>query len=335
MIKRLIPALLAVLVLCTPAYAAEPELPDGVTVTDITEHGVETDYTLPEHYPTDIQTKTEDGVKLLLKTFEVGQDVQPSALMEDGLAQNGVEYELRDILRKTAPDGQESKTISQSVTVSCESDKREDILSLLPESIAYAESGFTGQLSLDESSISIEVESSEGYRYAISDTREYTGLVRNDPYLIPKTVQKSGVTLTLCDVKWSPGADYDPNPASYSATAYYSGSASGSRPSGYTASATYSGEVVKAVPGNITYTLVYTEKIMSVELPTGINWTPVLLGLVAVIVAAGIATGVLLLLRRRKENMVPAYADGMEEIPKKRMRKPDMLSELEDDDESY
>lgn len=146
MIKRLFPMLLTVLMLTTTAFAAESDLPEGVTITDITERQSETDYALPQFYPTDIQQKTEDGVKLLLKTFEVGADVSPTELIEADLMQNGVEYELRDILRNTAPDTQEKKTVSQSVTVESDSDKEKDIVALMPESVDYAENGFTGQL---------------------------------------------------------------------------------------------------------------------------------------------------------------------------------------------
>ena len=332
MIKRLFPTLLAVLMLTTTAFAAEPDLPDGVTITDITERQSETEYALPQFYPSDIQQKTEDGVKLLLKIYEVEADVSLTALIESGLTQNGVEYELRDILRNVSPDTQEKKTAEQVVAVESDSDKTKDIVALLPESMDYSENGFTGQLLLDESSINTVVESTEGYRYAVTDTREYPGLIRNDPYLIPKTVQKNGVTLSLCDVNWSPGSDYDPGPVSYSAAATYKGFASGSKPSGYTATANYTGEVVKAVPGNVTYTLVYAAKPVPI-LPESFNWTPVLFGLGGVVLVGGIATGILFLLRRRRQEAAPAFAEGVEDIPKKRMRKPNLLAELEDDDE--
>lgn len=332
--KRLFPMFLAVLLLSVTVYASESELPDGITITDITERQSTAEYTLPEFYPVDIQSKTEDGVKLLLKTFEVGADVSPAALIEENLTQNGVEYELRDILRNASPDGQEKKTVTQDVTVESNSGKTKDILPLLPKSMDYAEGGFTGQLLLDEASISTEVDGTVGYRYAVTDTREYPGLVRNDPYLIPKTVQKSGVTLTLCDVKWSPGSDYDPNPTAYNATAYYKGSASGSRPSGYTAAAVYSGEVVKTVPGSVMYTLVYAAKPAPlVELPEGLNWTPVLIGLGSVAVLGGVAAVAIFLLRRRRQEAVPAFVEGIDDTPKRRMRKPEMLMGLEDDDD--
>ena len=177
MIKRLFPMLLAVLLLTVTAYAAEPDLPDGVTITDITERQKESSFTLPQFYPTDIQTQIEDGTRLLTKTYEVAADVSPASLIESSLVQNGTEYVLRDILRITAPDEQEMKTISQSATVSAASDKTADILKLLPKSMEYSENGFTGQLLLDESSISTEVESTESYRYAITDTAGIIALI--------------------------------------------------------------------------------------------------------------------------------------------------------------
>ncbi len=331
--KRIIPLLLCVLLLSVTVHAAEPDLPEGVSVTDITERQTEADYDQPQYYPTDIQNKDEDGVKLLLKTYEVDPDVSPAELIESGLTQNKVEYKLRDVLRTVAPDEQERKTVSQTVTVSSESDKREDILAILPASVDYAENGFAGQLMPDESSITTEVEDTEGYTYAITDTREYPGLVRNDPALLPKTVRKGGVTLTLADVQWSPGSENDPNPSSYNATAFYRGTAGGSRPSGYLSTATYTGEVVKTVPGNVMYTLVYAAKPAPVVevMPEPFNWTLVLFSLGGIIGVGAITTAIVFFLRRRK--LAIEDADEVEDVPKKRMRIPNMLSETEDDDE--
>ena len=330
MIKRFISILLSVLLFSVPVYAAA-DPPDGMAIIDATTRQAATGYTAPEFYPIDVQTKIDKGVALLIKTFEVGPDVSPDQLVEPGLAQNGVEYELRDIQRTVSPDLQEVKPASQDFIISSSSDKQEDILPLLPDSIAYAKDGFAGQLPLDESSIRTEVESTESYRYTVTDTREYRGLFRNDPYLIPKTIQSGGVALTLSDIKWSPGSDIDPNPISYSATAYYRGTASGSRPIGFTASARYSGEVVKSLPGNVIYTIVYAEKLVPLldEPVSGVGWTLVLSALGAALFISVIGTAAMFALRRRS---VPAYADETPDIPQKRMRIPNMLNELEDDE---
>jgi hypothetical protein len=260
----------------------------------------------------------------------VGSEVSPADLVETGLTQNNVEYELRDILRTAQPDVQEKKTISQTVTVSSDTEEHDDIVALLQESLDYSADGFTGQLLLDEASITTDVEDTEGYSYTATETREYTGLARNDPALIPKTVEKNGMTYSLADVQWSGGSENAPA-ASYTATAVYKGSASGSRPSGYLAAATYTGEVVKTVPGDILYTLVYAAKPIVLELPEAFNWTPVLFVLGGIVVAGGIGTGLVFFLRRRKA--AAAYEDEVEEEPKKRMRIPTMLSETEDDDD--
>jgi hypothetical protein len=90
---------------------------------------------------------------------------------------------------------------------------------------------------------------------------------------------------------------------------------------------------VKTVPGNILYTLVYAAKpAPAVEVVSEpFNWKPVLFGLGGVVVVGVIGTAIVFIMRRRK-----AVADSIaevEEIPKKRMRIPNMLNDMEDDDE--
>ena len=64
MLKKLIAALFIVLALTTTAYAAEPpstKIADNmtITITDITEQQSDSEFALPQFYPSDIQTKTE------------------------------------------------------------------------------------------------------------------------------------------------------------------------------------------------------------------------------------------------------------------------------------
>jgi len=343
--------MLAVIILLTGnVYAAESadglrspdsvQAEDGVaiTITDITPQISNFDGTLSDYLPLDVQTKTEDGVKLLVKTYEVPPDVTPQALIEQGLTRNGVEYTLREVLRQTLPGSTENRETSQAVTVTSESDKREDILPLLPESLEYAENGYTGQLTLVSDSITTEVESTSGYTYTIKDTKEYYGLERNDPYYIPKTTQKNGVTLSLADVQWSPaGGNENLVAPTYTATAVYTGKASGSKADGYLVTARYSGNVSRLTDGNILYSIIY-EAVPVPIIPESFDTGEA--GLIAFLVIGGAGIVVLGVFIFRKIGKLPrrtkrtaggfdGYQSGPEVRPER--RKPHALGYMKRD----
>lgn len=327
MLKRLAITLVMVFILIVTASAAE------ITVTDITDVYASNG---TRYFPVEISAMNDDGVKLLCKTFEVEPDVSPYELEEKNLVQNGTKYVLRDILQKQIPDGRQTKTVSQTVTVDSDSNKTDDILGLLQSTLTYSENGFTGELALDETSINTEATGTSSYHYAVTDTRTYSGLVRNDPALVTKTVQKNGVTLSLCDVKWSPGSDYDPNPASYTATATYKGSANGSKPDGFTATAVYSGEVMKTTPGNVIYTLVYAAEPEPVVLPEKLDLTLLWMCLGALLIISIAGAGIYFIILKAKRR--PLREGGEETIISKRIHIPMALGHQdigEDEDEDY
>jgi len=337
--KKLIPILLAVIMLTATAYAAEAPPPVQadesavVTVTDITPQEKNNfTGTLPEILPLDVQLKDEGGSTLLVKTFEVPPDTAPQELVEENLARGGVEYTLREILKETLQSGTDSRAESKTVTVSADSDKTQDILPLLSESLDYNEDGYTGKLSLDADSIKTEVESTKAYSYTVSDTRSYTGLARNDPALIDKTVLKNGLTLSLCNIKWSGGSENDPSPI-YSATAYYAGKASGQTADGYLVTASYSGEVSKTTPGDIRYRIIYEpiQPPVLPEIPKDFDWSIIMPVVLTVIGTASLAAAVffaLRFLRARKKDT--GFDTGMAELKPKR-RKPHALGYLKRD----
>lgn len=316
--RKLIAMLIVVMLLAMPVHAAEPptvQTEDGsaIAITDITPQKDAFDGSLPDFLPQDVQMKTEDGVKLLVKTYEVTSDVTPQSLIESGLTRNGTEYILREVLRETLPGTAEQQTASQIVSVSSESDEREDILSLLPESLDYEENGYTGKLTLDEDSLSTEVKSTSGYTYTVQDSREFAGLERNDPAYIPKTTMKNGLTLTLADVRWSPSPSENEQYPAYSATAYYTGKVTGSAADGYLVTAQYSGLVEKAIPGNIRYSIIY-EAVPVPILPESFDWGKTgMISLIVVGCCAIVLFAVMMIrkfgLPRRKKAAVAGFAD--------------------------
>ncbi|MDL2232055.1 hypothetical protein LJC63_00555 [Ruminococcaceae bacterium OttesenSCG-928-L11] len=341
--RKLVSIIFATLLVTTNVYAAdmsdsvETESGTVVIVTDITPQTDDTAVNLPEVLPLDVQMKTEDGVKLLVKTFEVSPDADPQRLIESGLTRNGTEYTLREILRQTLPGSAEQQTASQVVTVSSESDKREDILPLLPESVDYAENGFTGRLVLDANSLSTEVASTNGYAYTIKDSREFFGLERNDPYYIPKTTTKNGMTLALADIQWNPANSENLAAPIYSATAYYTGKGYGSAPDSYLVTAQYSGMVQKAVPGNVLYSIVY-EAVPIPIIPESFDWGKA--GMISLLVVTGCGFVVLavVLLRKfglpkqRRKVVATGFADYQSELEARpERRKPHALGYMRRD----
>ena len=96
---------------------------------------------------------------------------------------------------------------------------------------------------------------------AVSATRTYPNLSDADVSLVPKTVEESGRTLTLSDVKWESAAantvDGYELAIRYTATATYTGTATSSYATGYIATANYVGEITKSTSDTIIYTAVF------------------------------------------------------------------------------
>ncbi len=304
-------ALLLVLAmtLSVTAHATEPSQAiagsgddeTAISITDITPREGENKedskdetkgYTVSSYYPVSVQTAEEGGVRLLVKTFLVPPDTDPQTLVEGNLTRRGVAYEATDILRQEQSGKVEKETVSQAVTLESETDKMEDILPLLKSTMDYQKDGFSGTLVLDKSSVKAKETGTSSYSYQLKETKEYTGLDRNDPYYIPKTTEKNGVTLKLADVKWTPmasGAENSEVPSLFRATALYTGTAWGSKADGYTVTAEYTGEVSRITAGKVLYSIVY-EEVQPEEEP--FPWRSIMLVTFCVGLAASGAFGV-------------------------------------------
>ena len=234
----------------------------------------------------------------------VDVDVSPSELIEGGITRREISYQYLEMYREELPGSTETKTVSMQETLSTSSKDKNIIAAEAEQTVSYEQDGFSGTLTLDTAGITAEESGRQSYSYEINDTRTYTGLAFNDPYLIPKEVNKNGVTLSLQDIQWMPTgvkADGSGLPASYTATASYSGKGWSSKVTGYTATLPYSGEVTKEIPGKVQYTLVYGEiPPESVEEKDTIS-SLLVSGGIALAGAAGLAGWNLQALKRRKD----------------------------------
>ena len=333
--------------LSTTAFAEEPQTVvntenggASISITDITpreeqEQEDETESSFQTgYYPIAIETAEDAGIRLLVKTFLVPEGTDPQALVEESLTRRGITYQVSDILLRELEGDSQTKPVNKAVTIPAEPDDTEELLTLLSPTLEYGEDGYAGTLSLDPSSISAKAADTTSYSYTLKDTREYTGLDRNDPYYIPKSAEKNGVTLTLADVQWIPMASAGDNsevPSLYKATAVYTGTAWGSKADGYLVTASYTGEATKTEEGQKMVSIVY-EEIPAASLFGSFPWQAVLLVLTGAGAITGGVFGVRRLIAKGKDTSENRKSKLVREDPydgRPPMDLPDLLDEMD------
>ncbi|GHU81037.1 hypothetical protein FACS1894191_7510 [Clostridia bacterium] len=193
----------------------------------------------------DVRAVEQGRQTLLVKTWDIPPDYDPEQLVEADFEKSGLHYKKAYLLQVSEDHDNQTRLASETVTVNHEN--REDAIASLQPILDYSIDGFTGQLTLQADAIVTESAGQRGYNYAVTDIRQYSGLERNDPASIPKTVNKNGVQLQLVDISWKQLAE-----GNYTATASYSGTAAGTAVTGYISTATYIGEVSKKVLDSVT-----------------------------------------------------------------------------------
>ncbi len=264
--------------------------------------------------PIQVRMEMVGDVPYITKTYEGPQDETINAWMYQvanlpSFEQDGYAFSRYDSYSQIQPTGTESRTETETATLSIEKEDKALVLAAADPTIQYDEGGFIGQLKLVEESIVITEAGRENYSYRVTDVREYKNLDRQDAAYIPKTVTKNGVELQLENVEWtvmgtSPTAD-GPVANLFKATATYGGGASGSRASGYTATYRYEGTVSREIAGATYVNVVFRgEKIVAPE-PIVESSTPVLPVLATILcVLAVLAIAVVAFVTRGKWSKV-------------------------------
>jgi len=250
--------------------------------------------------PIDVQRNNLNGQERIEKTYILTPDEDPNSVIEDPFESEGYAFNLETI-RFEENKTEMEKDARQTVTVETQTDDAAEILRLLASSLPYAdEAGFSGTLYIDTASITTAVAGYETKYYTVTDTKEYTSMMMNDPSGIPQSTTKSGVSLKLKDISWvvteTALAGDSLVPVEYKAVASYSGSYSKEVPSGYVTTANYIGKInfraVESLTVKVTYVGVAIELPEPTEVPTEIledekgNG-----GLIAIIVIAALALG--------------------------------------------
>lgn len=249
----------------------------------------------------DVKAVNDNDENLIIKTCQTPPDFNPNSLIELDFEKNGYQYKQSYLLLVSENTESQTKLASQTVTVAHE--QKDGAVARLTPLVDYDVENFKGQLTLDINSIYTEVAEKNSYTYPITDTREYTGMERNDTYGIAKTITKNGASLSLVDVDWTHMGE-----GSYKATAYYSGSAIGVNVSGYRSTATYIGEVTKEQTDSVTYAVIYEGDKITLPAP---SYLPFVIGAILLIAAI---IGSIALFQNRKNARIYTIIDGQYKV---------------------
>jgi hypothetical protein len=234
----------------SPSFPALPEFPQPEPPAPAPD--------VPSLYPTGVHEILENGVRWIVRTYELGEGENPAHIPRDSFERGGWMYAVTDItIKETA--AAEVKAHTEIITLNTETKDMETILRRLAPSMEFiSEDGYTGVLTLDVSSIAVETAGTRTSGYTAGATREYPHLSCNDTSLVPKTITDGGRTLNLASVDWktnySETVDYEQIPSSYTAVATYTANASRTVVTGYTTTAEYKGEVSRLNQGKTIYT---------------------------------------------------------------------------------
>lgn len=259
-------------------------------------------------------TENLNGQQRLIKTYTLSPDVDPDTLQEEDFTYDGFLYTWAYTTKEEHPY-QDSKSVTETVTVETSKDDLTQILAELAPSIPYDQDGYTGELTLDHTTLKTEAAGYTTKHSSITETKVIGNLDRNDMSYVPATTIKNGRTLSLSNVEWQVTGTALVGealvPAQYQAVATYSASTSYNVATGYITTAEYTGDVVSKGIEDITYTVVYTG---SETIPVhGAGWIdglpfpiPALI-LLAFLALGLLAAGLLLFLRRKN---VYVYVPG-------------------------
>lgn len=248
------------------------------------------------YYPFEIQYETQNGVPIVIKTFKITADVDPSVLVEQDWEQDGYRYTHSETLMDEPEQIVEEKTIAEPVTFNTEDDDEATIRAAINPILDYSEGGYTGQLTLDYDSLVTTETDTEGYSYPIRKTVEVHNLPDNDYAYLDKDL--NGLKLEGAEWKLETGVQREDDiiPGTYTAVATYSGTGYGTRATGYTNSVYYTGTVKRLVDGDIVCSIVYRGE-------GTFPWAALFAGLAVLAVAGAVAAMIL-----RGIIIVPALA---------------------------
>lgn len=213
--------------------------------------------------PQEVIMGTSGDYKTVEKVYVLPKDGDETLIPQEAFTENDVEYIFEEMKVKDNSE-EDAKEYSENVNYHTSTNDAETVVTLFSPTVEVTtEDGYVGTLTFDHSTLELTPAGYSSRKFTVTEERSYPNLASADTSLVPKTIDKDGITLTLADIEWITAADETINGTEvavrYTANAIYTGTETKTYVNGYTASADYKGTVTKAVNDTVTYTAVFKE----------------------------------------------------------------------------
>ena len=212
----------------------------------------------------------DDESQTIEKVYIISSESAADSIPTEPFTEDGIEYVFEEF-RFADNISELTRRHTETVSLETNTTNAEKVIALFePTKTVTTDDGFSGLLEFDYTTLKIETAGYASCKVDVTEERSYPNLASADTSLVPKTIDKNGVTLTLTDIKWSStaGATVDGIAVDtrYTAAATYTGTDTKTYISAYTASADYVGELTKTVRDSVTCTAVFVENPKFMEL---------------------------------------------------------------------
>jgi len=215
----------------------------------------------PMLFPSSVEETYDGAQKQIVKTYELIGNDDPQDIPRDSFERGGWRYTLADILKRETISSDTQEHV-ETVTMDSKTDDVNSIIGMLEPTMDYkSDSGYSGVLNLDVTTVKVQEAGTKTSSYTATATREYPHLSANDTSLVPKTINDNGNTMSLSDVSWrsdnTDTEDYYQLTDSYTAVATYTRSANKTTVTGYDVTADYKGSISKLSAGKTIYAAIF------------------------------------------------------------------------------
>jgi hypothetical protein len=217
---------------------------------------------IPALIPTNVKEINENGVRKIIKTYELSAKENPEHISKSSFEMNGWEYVFFDVTKRETVDTK-AREYTKIISIIPDTDDVSAIANVLAKTMPHTSGdGYSGTLKLVESSVKAEISGTAAVPFTLRETRKYDNLSSNDSSFIDKIIyDKYGRTLTLSSLQWQSNSnvhiDSNSFSDSYTAVVTYTGTGYKNVVTGYTGSAEYKGTITKTTPGKTIYTAVF------------------------------------------------------------------------------